>query len=105
MDAVASVTGAIDYVSDGTRTLAVENGDPLLATITGSGCMSSAVTGCFARSRPESARRRPRWPIRRRGRGPARGAAGPGKFHANLYDALFNLSAESLDERARIRNA
>src|SRR5437879_4465429 len=44
---VASVTGPVDHVSDGTRTLAVANGDPLLAAITGSGCMSSTITGCF----------------------------------------------------------
>ena len=27
--------------------VAIANGDPLLATITGTGCMSSAITGCF----------------------------------------------------------
>ena len=44
---VASVTGAVDHVSDGDRVVAIANGDPLLATITGTGCMSSAITGCF----------------------------------------------------------
>ena len=44
---VASVTGPVDHVSDGKRTLAIANGDPLLASITGTGCMSSALTGCF----------------------------------------------------------
>ena len=47
LDVVASVTGPIDYVSDGERVVAVENGHPLLASITGTGCMSSAVTGAF----------------------------------------------------------
>src|SRR5918912_112634 len=47
LGSVVAVTGAVDYVSDAERTLAVENGDPLLATITGSGCMSTAMTGCF----------------------------------------------------------
>ena len=52
---VASVTGPIDQVSDGDRVLAVANGHELLATVTGTGCMSSAITGCFlaiARDRP-----------------------------------------------------
>src|SRR5205085_8899165 len=44
---VVSVTGPIDHVSNGKRTLAVANGDPMLATVSGTGCMSSAVTGCF----------------------------------------------------------
>ena len=44
---VASVTGPVDHVSDGERVAAVANGHPLLAAITGTGCMSSAITGCF----------------------------------------------------------
>ena len=44
---VASVTGSVDHVSDGERVVAVENGHPLLASITGTGCMSSAITGAF----------------------------------------------------------
>src|ERR687886_549224 len=44
---VASVTGAVDHVSDGERVLSVANGHELLATVSGTGCMSSAITGCF----------------------------------------------------------
>lgn len=44
---VVAMTGPIDYVSDGERVYAIENGDPLLACITGSGCMVSSIVGCF----------------------------------------------------------
>ena len=44
---VVSVTGPVDHVSDGERTVAISNGDPMMARITGTGCMSSAITGCF----------------------------------------------------------
>src|SRR6266571_2377191 len=44
---LASVTGAVDHVSDGEQVRAVANGHPLLAAITGTGCMASAITGCF----------------------------------------------------------
>ena len=37
LGAVVAVTGAVDQVSDGEQTVAVANGDSLLATITGSG--------------------------------------------------------------------
>ena len=37
---IASVTGPVDHVSDGERVLAVSNGHELLATVTGTGCMS-----------------------------------------------------------------
>jgi hydroxyethylthiazole kinase len=29
-------------------------------------------------------------------------ASGPGSFHAALYDALYNLDPDSLDQRARL---
>jgi hydroxyethylthiazole kinase len=44
---VASVTGAVDHVSDGARVIAIANGHPLLAAVSGTGCMSTAITGCF----------------------------------------------------------
>jgi len=50
---VASVTGAVDHVSNGERILAVANGHELLATVTGTGCMSSAITGCFLAAKRE----------------------------------------------------
>src|SRR4029079_17524424 len=43
---VASVTGPVDHVSDGERVLAIANGHPLMASVTRTGCMSSALTGC-----------------------------------------------------------
>src|SRR5215208_4019145 len=43
---VASVTGPVDHVSDGERALSIDNGHELLAAVTGTGCMSSALTGC-----------------------------------------------------------
>ncbi len=105
---VASVTGPVDHVSDGTRTLAVANGDPLLATITGSGCMATAITGCFAAVRAGSPVDAAAFALAAFGaaaEAAARSADGPGTFHARLYDALYALTPESLDERANIGDA
>jgi len=105
---VASVTGPVDHVSDGNRTLAVTNGDPLLATITGSGCMSSTLTGCFVAVRPESLAEAAAFGLAAfgvAGEDAARGAEGPGTFHARLYDALYALTPEALDGRANIGDA
>jgi Hydroxyethylthiazole kinase, sugar kinase family len=44
---VIAVTGAIDIVSDGTKTYACRNGHPMLASITGSGCMLGALVAAF----------------------------------------------------------
>jgi hydroxyethylthiazole kinase len=106
LGAVVSVTGPVDHVSDGERTLAIANGDPLLATITGSGCISTAVTGCFAAvEAPFDAAAHALAALGVAGEDAARGAEGPGTFHARLYDALHNLAPEAFDERARITEA
>ena len=102
---VASVTGPIDHVSDGERTLAVANGHPLLAAVTGTGCISSALTGCFLAAKPEEPLEAAAEALAALGvaaEDAANGAAGPGTFHARLYDALAALDPETLDGRARI---
>ena len=100
---VASVTGPVDHVSDGERAAAIANGHPLLATVTGTGCMSSAITGCFlAVDEPFDAAVAALVAFGVAGEAAARGAKGPGSFHVALYDALAALDPESLDGRARV---
>jgi len=102
---VASVTGPVDHVSDGSATIAVANGHPLLASITGTGCMSSAITGCFLavnRERPLDAAAEALVAFGVAGEDAAREAKGPGSFHVALYDALAALDPATLDGRARV---
>src|SRR5436190_18504804 len=102
---VASVTGAVDHVSDGDRVLIVANGHELLATVTGTGCMSSALTGCFLAAKPDAPLEAAAEALAAFGAAAeeaAAGAGGPGTFHARLYDALYALDPETLDGRARI---
>jgi hydroxyethylthiazole kinase len=102
---VASVTGPVDHVSDGDRVLAVANGHELLATVTGTGCMSSALTGCFLAAKPGEPVEAAAEALAAFGvaaEDAARGADGPGTFHARLYDGLYALDPETLDDRARI---
>ena len=103
---VASVTGAVDHVSDGATVISIENGHPLLATITGSGCISSALTGCFVAVAPvlEGAAAALA-ALGVAGEDAALDAKGPGTFHSNLYDALYNLTPATLNDRARIEEA
>ena len=102
---IAAVTGPIDHVSDGERVIAIANGHELLGTVSGTGCMATAVTGAFLAVKPHA-------PIEAAaealvafgvaGEDAAREAKGPGSFHAALYDALYNLDPETLDSRARV---
>ncbi|KAJ5207374.1 thiamine phosphate synthase superfamily [Penicillium cf. griseofulvum] len=44
---VVLLTGATDYLSDGERVIAVENGHPYLGQVTGTGCAIGTISGCF----------------------------------------------------------
>jgi hydroxyethylthiazole kinase len=102
---VTAVTGPVDHVSDGERVLAIANGHELLATVTGTGCMSTAITGCFLGVRPDD-------PLEAAaealvvfgvaGEDAARKAKRPGSFHVALYDALYDLDPTKLDSRAKV---
>ena len=102
---VAAVTGPIDHVSDGERVIAVANGHELLGTVTGTGCMSTAITGCFLAvvpDRPLEAAAEALVAFGVAGEDAAVGVKGPGSFHVALYDALYNLDPATLDSRARV---
>jgi hydroxyethylthiazole kinase len=104
---VAAVTGPVDHISDGETVLAVANGHELLGTVTGTGCMSTAVTGAFlaVSQEPFLAAAEALVAFGVAGEDAAREAKGPGSFHAALYDALYNLDPATLDSRARVEDA
>jgi hydroxyethylthiazole kinase len=101
---VASVTGPVDHVSDGEHVAAIANGHPLLAAVTGTGCMSSALTGCFlaVADSPFDGAVAALVAFGVAGEDAAAGAKGPGSFHVGLYDALAALDPETLDGRAKV---
>lgn len=51
--AVVAMTGITDYVSDGFRTVAIENGHAYQGRITGSGCMIASSIASFAAISPD----------------------------------------------------
>jgi hydroxyethylthiazole kinase len=108
LDLVAAVTGPVDHVSDGERVAAISNGHALLASVTGTGCMSTAITGAFLAAKPDErfdAAVEALVAFGVAGEDAAVGARGPGTFHAGLYDALAGLDPEGLDARARVHSA
>ena len=102
---IVSATGKTDYVSDGTRTLAVENGHPLMGRVVGSGCASTAVAGCFIAvgggdvDTVASALAY----FGRAGEAAAEKADGPGTFEPRLLDALAGLAGEPSDLENEVR--
>jgi hydroxyethylthiazole kinase len=104
---VVAASGAIDYVTDGTRQAWIHNGTPQLARVTGTGCMATSVIGCCL------------------GAGiPAFAAAvtglvavglagekatssgnemGLGHFRTHFFDTISQLSKEELEKGAKVR--
>ena len=48
------VTGAVDYVTDGERLLALANGDPLMTRVTGVGCAMGALAAACVAAAPDA---------------------------------------------------
>lgn len=46
LNTTIAVSGAVDYITDGEREARVSNGTALLTKISGTGCMTTALTGC-----------------------------------------------------------
>ena len=100
---VAAVTGPVDHVSDGETVNAVANGHELMGAVTGTGCIATALTGCFLAVQPDAfaAATGALVAFGVAGEDAAETANGPGSFHVALYDALHALDPETLDARAR----
>lgn len=91
--AVTVVTGAVDYLTDGTQIIEVAGGHPLMARVTGVGCALGGVMAAFLATAPS--------PLRAAtaacaifgatGAQAGRDCAGPGSFPARWLDLLYQL--------------
>lgn len=50
LDAITVISGEVDYVSNGTEVVGIENGDIWLTRITGTGCTTASLIAAFAGS-------------------------------------------------------
>jgi hydroxyethylthiazole kinase len=100
------MSGPTDIVSDGKQTFLVENGDPLMGRVSGTGCMAASVIGvCAAVSHDRavsSAAALAAFGIA--GERAAKTACGPGSFKVALFDELAALKPEDLITDAKIRS-
>ena len=97
---VAAVTGAVDYVADGTGTHALRTGHPMMARVSGMGCAATAVIAACLAVEPDPMRAALHGLaiLGRAGALAAADAAGPGSLAPALLDALFTLQPEALDQ-------
>jgi hydroxyethylthiazole kinase len=101
------MTGALDIVTDGTRMVRVANGHPMMAAVTGTGCMATSVVAAYAAVETDlvAAAAIALAAYGLAGELAARNARGPGSLHVGLYDELAGLTEESLRAGLRIEVA
>ncbi len=100
-----ALTGARDIITDGERVSYVENGHPLLAAITGSGCMSTTLVAAFLAVEPDA------WLASTAalvvsglaGEHAALKAGGPGTFRSHLLDAVAALDEVAFASGQKVR--
>jgi len=101
------ISGETDIVSNGTRTLLVGNGDPMMGIICGTGCMASSVVGTFAAVCDDPV-------MASAGALAAFGIAGekaagrcgrPGAYKVALFDELAALGLIDLEQHAIVKEA
>jgi hydroxyethylthiazole kinase len=100
-----AVTGPVDHIAGPGGSAAVSNGVAILGQVTGTGCMSTALCGCFAAVNRDDPLRAATGALAAFGvaaEHAAVGARGPGSFHVNLYDCVAGLDPETLDSEVRI---
>jgi hydroxyethylthiazole kinase len=95
---VVAVTGAVDYVTDGDRTLSVANGHPMMTRVTALGCSATALLAAFlaVHDDPVFASAAALAVLGVAGEIAARESPGPGTFRSKLLDALYLLDESAL---------
>ena len=96
--AVVVISGATDYITDGKEIFTVEGGSPIMTSVTGMGCTSTAIIGAFAAvvTSPIIAATAAMAVMSLAGERAAVHSAGNGTMQVNFLDELFNLPPEML---------
>jgi hydroxyethylthiazole kinase len=102
--ALVAMTGASDYVTDGERVVAIHNGHPMMARVTGLGCTATAMVGAFVGSNEDAfaATVAALATLGVAGELAAEQTPGPGSLQVKLLDALYRLDEGTLQARARV---
>ncbi|WP_312950582.1 hydroxyethylthiazole kinase [Superficieibacter sp.] len=93
---IVVVTGEVDYITDGQRTLAVSGGNALMTRVVGTGCALSAVvaaSGALPGDRLSNVASACAW-FKQAGSQAAGHSGGPGSFIPAFLDALWTLEGE-----------
>lgn len=95
---IVVISGAIDYITNGSDVYTVEGGDPIMTSVTGMGCTASALVGAFAAvvSDPMTAATAAMAVMSLVGERAAAVSKGNGSMQVNFLDELYRLTPESI---------
>lgn len=97
---VVVITGQDDVVTDGEETFVVHNGHPLLAKVTGTGCLLTSVIGAFAAVEKNlklaAAAALVSYGVAAELAARRKAEEGPGSFQIELLNQLFHLGSEHI---------
>ena len=104
--ATVVITGKEDIVADGQKVCRVGNGDPMMTSVVGTGCMAASVIGAFAAVEPDLALAAA---CALSCYGVAaelavESASGPASFKQQLFDRLYRLDRETLEKRQKVES-
>lgn len=97
------ITGKEDIVADEKRAVLVKNGHLIMANIVGTGCMATSVIGTFAAVERDYVAACVAGLVcyEVAAEMAAAQARGPGSFKERLFDAVYNLDAETVERMQR----
>jgi hydroxyethylthiazole kinase len=101
---VAIITGKQDVVTDGKTVIEIDNGSPMLGTITATGCMVTSLIATFAAVGEDYllASTGALVCFGLAGERAAVKAQGPGSFKVNLFDEIYNLNEKIIGEGLKV---
>ncbi|NLI93889.1 MAG: hydroxyethylthiazole kinase [Peptococcaceae bacterium] len=108
VNCVAAVTGKTDIITDGKKVCLIDNGHPILTGVTGTGCMTTALVGTYCGAVND-------YLVAASAGVMTMGLAGElaqktlskeegiGTFRIRLFDAIYNLTTETIRKEGKIR--
>jgi hydroxyethylthiazole kinase len=102
---VVAMSGPTDIVTDGMRTMLVDNGHPMMGKVSGTGCMAASVTGAFATVTHDhvTSTAAALAALGLAGERAISRGSGPASYKIALLDEVYRLTPEDLHKGAKIR--
>jgi len=97
-NSIVTISGPIDYITDGNRVETISNGSPMMTRVTAMGCTASSMVGVFAAVNKDAfeAVTNAMAIMGVAGEIAAGKSAGPGTLLINFIDELYSLTPETL---------